>query len=307
MSSIQAQELLADQPQGTYIVRFNDEIPGMFFISCVQDYNLGFEEYVQQQDSNQHQYDPIVQATSNQPNTQTYHFIVKRTGDPLSFVLTGEDIDARHKTIQFLIDQYSLTFKQPFVDQKKKYDPMDRYKKYKKIYEEFGTQEEEEEDDMFGFEDMLKMLDRKMQRKIPFSGFRGRVHRPTKEKTNTQKKTDIAAAFAALNTKPNDNTATNQQPDKVPVDKATVNEPVAIQLASEVQQSTVPLLQQLAEAKRRSSRTPMLPAAMQETIVTFDKAMLQPPPTPMHKMAASEYPDDSADDVVLVPINEANM
>ncbi|KAL9653677.1 hypothetical protein ABK040_009153 [Willaertia magna] len=111
LTSITAQELLSDQPTGTFIIRFCEDRPGDFYISCVEE-----EEN-----------DDSINFFDSQMNSQSsrfvYHFLLQRKREKkekkedkgkIYFLLTDADMEYKFETVDQIIRQYNLTFKIPF-------------------------------------------------------------------------------------------------------------------------------------------------------------------------------------------------
>ena len=101
-----AQDILQKEEPGTYIIRFNENEPGHYYISCVQ------ENVVENEETSSN--------TGFFATRQVYHFVLKRgkteKGEPY-YYLSDADKSHKFKTITELLDKnYFLTFKYPYVN-----------------------------------------------------------------------------------------------------------------------------------------------------------------------------------------------
>lgn len=162
MSSIEAQNLLDGQEPGTYITRFAENEPGSFYVSVVEDGGDTFGYF-----------DSLLMNS----NRKTYHYLVRRKRDEregkMYFVLIDSDMDYKHEKIENLFKQYHLTFKHPYLDDRKK----EEHSKKKKG---------EEEVDFVSFMKSQKSLNSKAltdddEDEELFTSFRGRIPENKKE------------------------------------------------------------------------------------------------------------------------------
>ncbi|KAL9653681.1 hypothetical protein ABK040_009156 [Willaertia magna] len=104
LTSIRTQELLEDQPTGTFIIRFCEDRPGDFYISCVEEEENSYSSF------------------NNLSSKYTYHFLLQRRKgkkddkEKYFYYLTESDLEEKKKfeTIEQFIKLYNLTFKIPF-------------------------------------------------------------------------------------------------------------------------------------------------------------------------------------------------
>jgi hypothetical protein len=161
LTSLDAQALLDREETGTFLVRFNESKPGSFYITCVEE----------QTDENGFNGNGGGQMTymGEDEISQAIHFKVNKEKEK-NFWLSGSD--KGHTTIQSLLNQYELTFKIPFNQEKLKY----------KAITDFRIKDEEEEDDEdLGFHAFLRKTAYKglnrplLLQDLNFATFRGRI------------------------------------------------------------------------------------------------------------------------------------
>lgn len=162
ITSLEAQTLLDEQDLGTYIVRFNENKPGSFYISCT-------EEKVDE--------DGTDFLNSRQNVLQTVRYTVHKTEKHKFYLYVGEEMDS----IEQLLSQYDLTFSQGFNNQDIK---------YKSIMEHRIAGEEKSSQLLDFLRQTFVGLDRELRLSdLNFATFRGRVpDMPHMKKAPKQKK-----------------------------------------------------------------------------------------------------------------------